>query len=152
MKNLKKKIKKIAYDHWLATLPFMLPFIGIMLLIIYFYFHELMLRSVPFFLVFFALIIIGFLVVWLVKIKKEKKQLELNPEVYLSKDNLIYKKGNNQAHCPVCYETNNQLKRMKKTDYSEKGYLYSSYECFLCHYGENIFLGEEEIDIKDIPF
>jgi hypothetical protein len=145
----KENIKKIIYDHWVAFLPILLPSIGLFLLTWWDYSKELLSYSIPFFIVFILLIVLGTFISLTIKYKKEIKRLEAIPEIILSDDNLIYKKNEKQPYCPVCYQNEKELRYMRKDERGDCIYC----ECFFCEHREEIKIkSEEDIDIKDIPF
>lgn len=147
----KENIKKVIYDHWKAVLPTILPFLGVAFLSFWDYFRDLMLKPIPFFVLFIFLIVAGSLASWnfvlrsnLKKIKRER----LSNSKFILNNNLLYKKDGEGPYCPTCYERDNKVSRMKENPVSLGK---TRYKCFVCNYVELVHDESQEIP-EDIPF
>lgn len=150
-----EKIKKIFYEHWKITFPFLIPFFATFLLSFWQYFRELMLKNVPFYLLFVTLFILSYAIV-IIFLKQKKIKILISSveqeEQTILINNLLYKIGDySQAYCPFCYEKNKRLHRMRRYYHEDKeSYLYN---CFVCDHNEYVGLSKEEnIDLENIPF
>lgn len=133
------EIKKVVYEHWKMVFPYLIPFIGALLLSFWGNFRNLMLARVPFWVLFIFLIVSGILTtIILVQLKKIKELTKkLLPIVYDTElvKNLLYKKGDyTQAYCPTCFETKGELKRIGRRNF-QGGY---DDFCFVCNYTNRI--------------
>jgi hypothetical protein len=152
----KEKIKNIIYDHWKALLPTILPFLGVVFLSFWDYFRDLMLKPVPFFVLFIILIVLGSLFSWNFFLRKNVRSLKeknCSDSKFIFKDNLLYKKDGEGVYCPACHERDNKISRMKETYtndiYGQDGV---KYQCFVCNYQEFFVFSNGKENPSDIPF
>jgi len=151
-----KKVFKIIYDHWLVILPLLIPLVGTALLWFWDKFRELMLISIPFWVLLISLFIVGSSVminIYFYKQNQIERAKNESPHEAILLNNLFYKEDKKQAFCPKCYENGGEYKRMKREKTEDSWGDYYRYTCFVCDHQESV-REDDEINpiIPTIPF